>query len=82
MYKAAEVILMQMSQDQQINNGEILPYEEFQQGLAVLMVFSTAVNYYCPPSLGSIQQQYRAIRAPCIQNVQFAHKVRVTSSPT
>jgi hypothetical protein len=46
------------------------------------MVFSTAVNYYCPPSLGSIQQQYRAIRAPYIQNVQFTHKVRITSSPT
>ena len=46
------------------------------------MVFSTAVNYYCPPSLVRIQQQYRAIRAPCIQNVQFTHKVRITSSPT
>ena len=45
------------------------------------MVFSAAVNYYCPPSLGSIQQQYRAIRAPYIQNVQFTHKVRVTSFP-
>ena len=46
------------------------------------MVFSTAVNYYYPPSLGRIQQQYRAIRAPYIQNVQFAHKVRVTLFPT
>lgn len=45
------------------------------------MVFSTAVNYCCPPSLRSIQQQYRAIRAPYIQNIQFAHKVRVTSFP-
>ena len=30
MYKAAEVILMQMSQDQQINNSDIPLYEEFQ----------------------------------------------------
>ena len=45
-------------------------------------LIAVTVNYYCPPSLGRIQQQYRAIRAPCIQNVQFTHKVRVTSFPT
>ena len=39
------------------------------------MVFSAAVNYYRPPSLGRIQQQYRAIRAPCIQNVQFIYYI-------
>ena len=56
MHKAAEVILMQMGQDQQINNGEVPPREEFQQRAAVLTVFSSAVYHHRPPSLGSIQQ--------------------------